>query len=160
MHALYKKSDSDLHHAKFCAYRRELNNLIKQKIYSNFKEEINRNLVTKKLFSYIKSKSNSHRIPDLVSYSNKQKSKKVDQCSLFNQFFSDQFSSPSSYNIPIDFSHDYRFCINFSADHIASLLKSLDPNKTQGPDGIHGRILKKCSESLHKGPSRNELSIF
>ena len=74
----------------------------------------------------------------------------MDQCSLFNQVFSDQFSSPSSYNILIDFVHDYRFCLNFSADHIASLQKSLDPNKTQGPDGIHGRILKKCSESLHK----------
>ena len=150
MHAQYKKSGSDLHHAKFCAYRRELNALIKQKMDSNFEEEINRNFITKKLYSYIKSKSNSHRIPDLVSYGNKLKSKREDQCNLFNQYFSDQFSEPSLYNIPIDYRHDHKYSINFNPYQIASLLKDLDPNKTQGPDEIHGRILKNCFNSLNK----------
>ena len=52
MHALYKQSGSDLHHAKFCALRRDLENLIKQKMDSNFEEEMNRNFITKKLYSY------------------------------------------------------------------------------------------------------------
>ena len=30
------------------------------------------------------------------------------------------------------------------------LLKSIDPNKAQGPDQIHGRILKNCCNSLNK----------
>ena len=61
---------------------------------------------------------------------------------MFNQYFSDQFSDPSLYNIPIDYSHDHKFSINFNPDQIASLLKNLDPNKTQGPAEIHGKILK------------------
>ena len=142
MHAKYKKSGSDLHHAKFCAYRRELNNLIKQKMDSNFEDEMNRNLITKKLYSYVKSKSNSHRIPDLVSYGNKLKSNRVEQCNLFNQYFADQFSGPSLYNIPIDYSNDHKFYINFDTEHIASLLNNLDPNKAHGPNEIHGKILK------------------
>ena len=120
MHAQYKKSGNDLHYAKFCAFRRELDNLIKQKMDSNFEDEMNRNQITKKFYSYVKSKSNSHRIPDLVSYGKKLKSERLDQCKLFNQYFSDQFSSPSLYNIPIDYSHDHKFSINFNNDQIAS----------------------------------------
>ena len=117
---------------------------------SNFEEEMNRNLITKKLYSYVKSKSNSHRIPDLISYGNKLKSKRLDQCNLFNQYFADQFSDPSLYNIPIDYSQDHKFSINFNTDKIGSLLKNLDSNKAQGPDEIHGKILKKCFYSLNK----------
>ena len=40
--------------------------------------------------------------------------------------------------------------IKFDTNHIASLLKNLDPNKAQGPDGIHGKILKNCYSSLSK----------
>ena len=40
---------------------------------SNFEDENNRNLITKKLYSYVKSKTNSHRIPELVSYGSKLK---------------------------------------------------------------------------------------
>ena len=31
---------------------------------------------------------------------------------------------------------------------IQNLLQNLDPNKAQGPDNIHGKILKNCSKSL------------
>ena len=40
--------------------------------------------------------------------------------------------------------------INFETDQIATLLKNLDPNKAQGPDEIHGKILKNCYSSLSK----------
>ena len=106
--------------------------------------------ITKKLYSYVKSKSNSHRIPELVSYGSKLKSKKIDQCNLFNQYFFDQFSEPSSYDIPIDYSLDHQFKIKFDAEHIAHLLKNLDSNKAQGPNRIHGKILKNCYSSLSK----------
>ena len=68
---------------------------------SNFEDENNRNLITKKLYSYVKSKSNSHRIPELVSYGSKLKSKKIDQANLYNQYFFDQFSEPSLYDFPL-----------------------------------------------------------
>ena len=58
-------------------------------------------------------------------------------------FFSDQFSDPSNYDISINFQDDHG--INFSISHrdVRHLLLKLDPNKAQGPDGIHGTILKK-----------------
>ena len=69
---------------------------------------------------------------------------------MFNQYFSDQFSGPSLYNIPIDYSHDHKFSIDFNAAQIATLLKNLDANKAQGPDKIHGKILKNCANSLDR----------
>ena len=99
-----KKSGSDLNHAKLSACRRELENLIKHKMESNFEDEYNKNYIIKKFWSYLKSKSDSHRIPELVGYGNKLKSKRIEQCNLFNQYFFDQFSDPSSYTIPIDYS--------------------------------------------------------
>ena len=87
---------------------------------SNFEDQNNRNLITKKLYSYVKSKSNLQRIPGLVSYGSKLKSKKIDQCNLFNQYFFDRFSEPSSYDIPIDYSLDHQFMIKFNTDQIAN----------------------------------------
>ena len=78
------------------------------------------------------------------------KSDRKDQCNLFNQFFCDQFSDPSLYNIEIDFSNDNLHKLDFTLDHIADLLKDLDSNKSPGPDEIHGRILKNCYNSLNK----------
>ena len=86
-HALYKKTGSDAHHAQFSSYRRDLINLIIKKMNSNFDNLLNNiNYINKKFWSYVKSKSNSHRIPELVSYGNQMKSNRKDQCKLFNEF--------------------------------------------------------------------------
>ena len=144
-HMLHKKTGSDIHHAQFSSYRRELTNLIIKKMNSNFDNLINNiNYIKKKFWSYVKSKSNSHRIPELVSYGNQMKSNRKDQCKLFNEFFCDQFSEPSLYNIQIDFSNDNHYKLDFSEEEISCLLNSRDPSKSQGPDGIHGQILKNC----------------
>ena len=101
LHGKAKKSGSDLYHAKFAACKKELNELIKKKMDSNFEDENNRNLVTKKLHSYVKSRSNSHRIPEIVSYGSKLKSKKIDQCNLFNQYFLINFRNPAYIIFPL-----------------------------------------------------------
>ena len=54
------------------------------------------------------------------------------------------------YNIDIDFSYDHLYEIYFSPSHISTLLKNLNVNKAQGPDEIHGRILKNCCDSLNE----------
>ena len=71
-----------------------------------------------------------------------------DQSELFNDFFFAQFSSPSLYDISIDYSNDSRFDINFSIGRVRKLLNKINSNKAQGPDGIHGKILKNCANSL------------
>ena len=96
----------------------------------------------------MKSKSNSHRIPEVVSYNECIRSDPQGQCDLFNTYFYDQFTEGSEYSIDIDFSNDHLYQINFEVSHITNILKNLDPNKAQGPDNIHGKILKNCSSSL------------
>ena len=115
---------------------------------ANFEDESNPNLVTKKFFSHVRSNSNSSRIPESVYYQDRIRSKPIDQASLFNDFFADQFSSPSLYNIEIDYSVD--FDIAFDANTVETHLKNLNVNKAPGPDNFHGQILKNCSKSLSK----------
>ena len=45
------------------------------------------NYINKKFWSYVKYKSNSYHIPELVSHGNLIKFNSKDQCKLFNQFF-------------------------------------------------------------------------
>ena len=147
-HKRWKKSRSDLHYAKFSECRKQFKNLVEKKLEENFEDEENRNHITKKFWSYVKSKSNSHRIPEVVSYDNRLRSNPKDQCELFNEYFYGQFSAPSTYNIDIDFNNDGLYEVNFTRDLIRTHLLAINPNKAQGPDLIHGRILKLCANSL------------
>ena len=105
-------------------------------------------LVSKKFWSHVKSVSNCSRIPESVSYNGSFRNNTQGQTELFNIFFSDQFSDPSNYDIPINFRNDpgHDFCISHT--DVRNLLKNLNSNKAQGPDGIHGMILKKCAISI------------
>ena len=83
-----------------------------------------------------------------MSYNRPFKNNVNDQAELFNNFFSDQFSDPSNYNIPINFQNDSSSDLEIFPSEIRKLLKNLNPNKAQGPDGIHGNILKYCAVSI------------
>ena len=70
-----------------------------------------------------------------------------DQATLFNQFFADQFSEASSYDIDIDWHNDEDNDIDFNISKVRNLLKLVKPRKASGPDRIHGlvsRIKKLC----------------
>ena len=71
-----------------------------------------------------------------------------DQAELFNEFFYDQFSCPSTYDIPFEplDEPDKEFYI--SRFGVLKLLQNINSNKAAGPDGIHGKILKNCATSL------------
>ena len=83
-----------------------------------------------------------------MSYNGRFKNNINDQTELFNNYFYDQFSDPSNYNIPINFQDDSGSHIEILPSEIRKLLKNLNPNKAQGPDGIHGNILKYCAVSI------------
>ena len=57
-------------------------------------------------------------------------------------------SGRSNYNTHIDFSNDQVFDIDFNRNRVHKHLSNINSNKASGPDGIHGKILKNCSESL------------
>ena len=107
-------------------------------------------MIKKKFWSYFKATSNSCRIPATVFYGFKCRSKSTDMANLFNKYFSDQFSSPSVYDIDINYSNDPFHDIQFEELNVRNLLKNMNGNKAAGPDGIQSKIMKSCSVGLAK----------
>ena len=148
LRAKFKRSKSDSDGLKFANARRKFKKLMSEKMNDNLTDTDDTALITKKFWSYVKSSSNSHRIPECVEYLGIIRNDRKDQSELFNDFFFAQFSDRSSYDISIDFSNDSRFDIDFHHSRVRKLLTKINSNKAQGPDGIHGKILKKCAASL------------
>ena len=111
-------------------------------------DSLDPSLIPKKFWSYVKSSSNSHRIPETVSYGTRCRNKIPEQTELFNEFFYDQFSDPSDYDIPIDWVNDDSSQVDFSPEIVLKLLRVIHPNKAHGPDKISGKILTQCAHSL------------
>ena len=83
-----------------------------------------------------------------MHYNGRYRNNPNDQATLFNNFFVDQFSDPSLYDVDIDFHNDEVNDIDFSLQKIRKLLKQVKPSKAAGPDKIHGMVLKNCSFGL------------
>ena len=134
---LYKKKKTVASEIKFKAARRNFKSLIKSKMRANLNIE-NRNILTKKFWSYLKSTTKSTRIPEVVSSGTIVASEPIAKAKLFSEHFRKQFSESSSYEVELDFQHDSDF----------KILDALDTNKANGPDDISGPVLKNCSDSL------------
>ena len=90
----YKQTKSDLHYVKFSDCRRKLKHLVKQKMSENLENEHEPELINKKFWSYVKSNSNSHRIPEVVTLNGTSWKNPAEQAELFNEYFYQQFSEP------------------------------------------------------------------
>ena len=138
-------------HQKFRKLRKDCKKIMNEKMRLNVEDESDTSLITKKFWKYVKSKTNSTRIPETVWYKNKFRSKPIDQENLFNQSFFDQFSLESKYDIEIDMeSNDRFFDVTFHELDVLLLLKDINPSKTAGLDGIHGMVFKNCASTLAK----------
>ena len=116
---------------------------------ANLNDKSNPNVLTKKFWSYVKSTSNTSRIPTQVHRKEVYANDAKKQADLFNEYFYDQFSAPSAYNTEVDFANYNNFIdFHFDPDQISNILKDIDTNKSPGPDGITGTVLKKCSFSI------------
>ena len=144
----FKKSKGDNDGLKFSQARRDFKKLAAQKMRDNLSDEDDTAFITKKFWSHVKATSNSHRIPESMYFKNQIRSDAGHKANLFNTFFSEQFSDASHYDIPIDFHSDSNFDISFCHRKIRKLLSKINSNKAQGPDGIHGKILKNCAVGL------------
>ena len=107
-------------------------------------------LITKKFWSHVKSNSKSSRVPETetMHLDNRFCNKSSEKAELFNSYFYEQFSGPSNYSTHISWSNDKTFDIDLNRSRVQKLISNVNSNKTSGPDGIHGKILKNCSESL------------
>ena len=128
--------------------RRSFKNVCSKKMRENIYNEEDTELITKKCWSYVKSNSKSHRLPDTIQLDGRFRNNAADKAELFNSYFYDQFSSPSHYNINIDWSNDSSFDIDFSQIKVCQILLIVNTNKACGPDGIHGKLLKNCAHGL------------
>ena len=106
------------------------------------------NVITKKFWAHVKSKTKSSRIPEVMKNNNRISSNNLDKANMFNDYFFEQFSNESTYDVDIDFSNDDMFDIDFSCTRVKQFLDNININKAPGPDGIHGCVLKYCSISL------------
>ena len=145
----FKSNRTVLNELKFGTCRKEFKNLVKAKMRANLDDQ-NRNNLTKKFWSYVKSTSKSTRIPELVYQKGKTSSDPKTKADMFNEFFYNQFSEASDYDINISFNTDSTFDIDFNVARVRDIISKLDSNKVQGPDNIHGLILKKCACVLAK----------
>ena len=144
----FKDTGDETYNTKFKNCRKEIKKAIKTKMRSNFDDDSNPSFVTKKFWSFVKSSSNSTRIPDTVNLDGIFRSEPADKADIFNDYFCQQFSAPSNYNIDIDYSNDPLFDFYIDFRYVRKILSSLNPNKSQGPDGISGKVLKNCAASI------------
>ena len=144
----FKDSGSLFDELKFVHSRKEFKKLSSSKIRDNLFNSDDPALITKKFWAHVKYQSNSCRIPNCVSYNGQLRLKPKDQAELFNKFFFDQFTDPSFYDIDIAYDGDPIYDIEFDHRSVRKLLSNINSNKAQGPDGIHGKILKNCAVGL------------
>ena len=144
----YKETESIQDYERYSDCRKQFKILLNEKMRSHVEDESDTSLISKKFWKYLKSTSGGTRIPETINYGSRFRNKPQEQSELFNEFFCDQFSDISSYDIDIDYQNDCQFDIVFDFRKIRSLLKAVNPNKAAGPDGIHGTVLKNCAVSL------------
>ena len=94
--------------------------------------DFNRNQLTKKFWTHVKSASKSTRIPETVFVKGKASSDPKTKADMFNIFFYNQFSSASNYDIDIDFNIDESFEIDLNVDEDNDILTNLIVIKLKG----------------------------
>jgi len=143
-----RASNDEQHLRKFRSLRKQFKQTMNEKMRLSVEDDADDALISKRFWSHVKSKSKSARIPETVSYGSRLRNKPADQAALFNEYFYEQFSEPSNYDVTINYENDsFSDFIIYSYD-IFLILKSLNPSKAMGPDGIHGKVLKTCARSL------------
>ena len=148
LHQKFKRTESMNDEIKFSACRREYKSLMRKKIRDNLYCTEDSDIITKKFWSHVKNTSKNSRIPKIVHYKTSISSKAGVKATMFNNFFCEQFSLPSTYDIHIDYSSQDDFEIDFSSTRIQQLMNDINVNKSSGPDQIPGIVLKKCAPSI------------
>ena len=138
----------------------ELNSIIesnKQKYYSRLpKKLVDPKTSTKSYWSILKMFLNNKKIPCIppLRHQNKYVTDFKEKAEIFNSFFAEQCSlMNNSSKLPSTFlkrTDKFISSVSFSSNHIARIIRDLDPNKVHGHDMISISMLKICCASISK----------
>ena len=105
-HKRLKANKTELRELNFITKRNDFNKLCDMKMRNNLYNDDDPALITKKFYSHVKSKSKNHRLPECMHRKNIYRNTPSQKAEMFNNFFYDQFSAQSSYDIDIDWTDD------------------------------------------------------
>ena len=105
----------------------------------------------KALFKYIASKTKpKESVPNLEKQDGNLTVNDTEKVKVLSDFFKSVYTCEDTSSVP-DFkkrTDNVLSFVNVSHEDILSALKSLNVNKSTGPDGVHPRILRECAEEL------------
>jgi hypothetical protein len=124
--------------------------LSKKTFERNLAIEVNDN--PKAFWKYVSSKTRTRTgIGDLLKEDNTMTATALEKADVLNKFFCSVFTKEERDNAPtLDMRpFDTPLCdTQFSVKEVSEKLASLNPTKSAGPDGLHPRVLKECSDQL------------
>ena len=98
-HKRLKANKTELRELNFITKRNDFNKLCATKMRSNLYNDDDPALITKKFHYHVKSKSKNHRLPECMHRKNIYRNTPSQKAEMFNNFFYDQFSAQSNYDI-------------------------------------------------------------
>ena len=124
------------------------------KVIKAFEKNIAENSKTnnKKYWKYVNSKLKTRsKVPDLKLNETVYTKSELEKVDLLNHFFTSVFTSEDLSSVPQiekQVNEPFLTSIDITEEMTLEILKSLNPSKSIGPDGIHPRILKETSDIL------------
>ncbi|XP_037294971.1 uncharacterized protein LOC119189460 [Manduca sexta] len=153
-HSKYKRYGnlSDYHSFSLLKMRAEE---LEQTCFNNYIDIIEASIVSnpRSFWSYVKSKKCTFVLPNIMRYGETVAETGQEITNLFADYFHATFQQPDSDLTSTQFLNDHDVnisisSIEISSDRVLKLLKSLDINKSGGPDLIPPIFIVKCAESL------------
>jgi hypothetical protein len=149
---LFKSSADVADYAKFSKLRSEFKRS-QRDVYHEYLESIQESIISncKRFWSFANGRKKSRIFPDILKHNGSSANSSRDMAELFNNYFQSVFTHDNDNIIrpPCDFFTDNILNnISINESDVFKSLKSIDPLKASGPDGVPGTILINCAEEL------------
>lgn len=108
----------------------------------------------KYFWTYVKTIKANSGLPGQMSFDGHKTSDCSRICELFNNYFHSVFAQPKSDHVPTEtLEHSNNSIVNISSIEITEVLvrkylKTINVNKSAGPDGIHPLLIRHCADRL------------
>ena len=148
----YKKFRTPANYRAYCRARNQVTWALR-KAEKDTEKSIAKNIKSdpKRFYSYVSTKTKPKvKIADLQKEDGTLTQSVKEKAEVLNTFFSNVFTNEDTTCIPHfeNRTNEKLTDIVITETDIVNKLSKLDPTKSEGPDGIHPRILKELSETL------------